>query len=146
MSMPKTALALTLLATISIQAADWPRFRGPNQDGISKEAGVNAKSLEGGAKFAWKASVGTGFASITIANGRAYTMGNADAKDTVWCLDANKGTELWKFTYDEELKPNLYEGGPNATPTVDGERVYTLSKTGRAICDSGMYSPPAVGR
>ncbi|MEY4386828.1 MAG: Quinohemoprotein alcohol dehydrogenase precursor [Verrucomicrobiota bacterium] len=130
----KVFFASTLLVTIATHAADWPRFRGPNQDGVSKETGLNAKAVEGGAKIAWKTSVGTGFASITIANGRAYTMGNAEAKDTIWCLDVNTGKEIWKFTYDEELKPNLYEGGPNATPTVDGDRVYTLSKTGRAIC------------
>lgn len=124
-------------AVFSTQAADWPRFRGPNQDGISKETGLDAKALEGGAKLLWKTNVGTGFSSITVANGRVYSMGNTaggEASDMVWCLDAATGKEIWKHTYPEELKPNLYEGGPNATPTADGDRVYTLSKTGRALC------------
>jgi outer membrane protein assembly factor BamB len=119
---------------ISAQAADWPRFRGPAQDGISPETGLNAKALEGGGKILWKTNIGTGFSSITIANGRVYTMGNANATDTIWCLDASTGKEIWKHSYAEELKPNLYEGGPNATPTVDGDRVFTLSKTGKALC------------
>lgn len=128
------SLLVAIGALASANAADWPRFRGPDQNSISKETGFNPKSLEGGAKVVWKAGVGTGFSSITVANGRAHTMGNADAKDTVWCLDASTGKEIWKHTYAEELKPNLYEGGPNATPTVDADRVYTLSKTGRALC------------
>ena len=134
MNTTKALVALTLSAAVSLHAADWPRFRGPDQSGISKEAGLKAKALEGGAKVLWKASVGTGFSSITVANGRVYTMGNANAEDTVWCFDANTGKEIWRHSYGEELKPNLYEGGPNATPTVEGGRVYTLSKTGRALC------------
>ena len=127
-------LTLTFIGLLSAHAADWPRFRGPDQNGISKEAGLNSKALEGGAKILWKASLGTGFTSITIANGRAYSMGNANATDTIWCLDANTGKEIWKHSYAEALDPNLYEGGPNATPTVDGDRVFTLSKTGKALC------------
>lgn len=129
-------LPAIIALTISLPtfAADWPRFRGPDQNSISAEKGLNPKALEGGAKTLWKTNVGTGFSSITIANGRAYTMGNAAATDTVWCLDATTGKEIWKHSYAEELKPNLYEGGPSATPTVDGDRVYTLSKTGRAFC------------
>lgn len=108
-------------------------FRGPEQTGISKES-VDPKLIAAGAAPVWKGSVGTGFSSITVASGRVYTMGNAEAKDTVWCLDAATGEVIWKHSYPEELKPNLYEGGPNATPTVSGGRVYTLSKTGRAFC------------
>src|SRR5262245_53960883 len=123
--MNSVKMLFPLVVFISAQAADWPRFRGPEQNGISPETGLNAKALEGGAKVVWKGNVGTGFASITVANGRVYTMGNTatgDAVDQVWCLDASTGKEIWKHSYAEELKANLYEGGPNATPTVDGGR------------------------
>ena len=61
-------------------------------------------------------------------------MGNKDDKDTVWCFDAKSGNVIWKHTYDEKLTPKLYDGGPNATPTIDDGRVYTLSKTGQLFC------------
>jgi outer membrane protein assembly factor BamB len=67
---------------------------------------------------------------MSISQGRLYAMGNTDATDTVFCLDANTGAVLWKHSYPCPLDPNLYEGGPNATPTVDAGRVYTLSKHG----------------
>ena len=134
-------LSFVLVGLLSSHAADWPRFRGPDQNGISKESGISASLLEGGGKVLWKASIGIGFCSISVANGRAYTMGNQKAaggnekdEDTVWCLDAITGKEIWKHSYAEDLKSNLYEGGPNATPTVDGNQVFTLSKTGRAFC------------
>lgn len=135
---PRLLAAALIVVASATFAADWPRFRGPDQSGLVTGAGLNPKALEGGGKILWRANVGTGFSSIVVAGGRAYTMGNQkqDGVDTdfVWCLDAATGKEIWKHSYPEELKPNLYEGGPNATPTVDGGRVYTLSKTGRAFC------------
>lgn len=115
-------------------AADWPRFRGPGQTGLVKEAGLNPQALAEGARILWRASVGTGFSSVTVADGRAFTMGNTNDTDHVWCFDANTGRLLWKHSYAEPLDPNLYEGGPNATPVVDGGRVFTLSRTGKAFC------------
>ena len=100
-------LVVTIATLVSAQAADWPRFRGPDQNGISKETGLNAKALEGGAKILWKTNIGTGFSSITVANGRVYTMGNVSASDLVSCLDAGTGKEIWKHSYAAELKPNL---------------------------------------
>ena len=36
----------------------------------------------------WKAAVGLGFSSVSVAQGRLYTMGHQDGKDIVYCLDA----------------------------------------------------------
>lgn len=63
-------------------------------------------------------------------------MGHADGKDTVVCLDAKSGRERWSHTYPCELVDNLHEGGPACTPTVDADRVYTLSKEGHLFCFS----------
>lgn len=131
--------ALTLAFAISViphfsTAADWYRWRGPDQNGISQETDWQASWPAAGPKIVWKTSVGIGFSSFAVANGRVYTMGNARDTDTVWCLDATSGDVIWKHSYACKLDPNLYEGGPNATPTVDGNRVYTLSKEGHFIC------------
>jgi len=126
-------LALTGLAT-NLRAADWPNYRGPDHNGISKETGWTAQWPANGPKVLWKAKVGFGFATFTVANGRAYTTGNADNTDTVFCFDANTGAEVWKRSYPAPLDPKAYPGGTSATPTVDGDRVYTLSKRGLVHC------------
>src|SRR6185503_16676906 len=82
----------------------------------------------------WRAAVGTGFSSISIKDSRAYTMGNHDDRDTVRCLDANSGKELWKHAYAAKLGPQYYEGGPGATPTVADGVVFTISKWGDVFC------------
>jgi outer membrane protein assembly factor BamB len=109
---------------------DWYRWRGPDLNGISRETGWSTSWPAAGPKQLWRAQVGVGFTSITVANGRAYTMGNSDDRDTVYCFDAATGQEIWSHTYDCKLDPKYYEGGPGGTPTVDGDRVYTLSKFG----------------
>ena len=128
-----TAAFLVVGASVA-QAADWPNWRGPDHNGVSRETDWYEKWPSRGPKRLWKASVGTGFAAVSVANGRVFTMGNRSARDQIIALDEATGDELWKHTYSEPLTPNLYDGGPNATPTVDGDYVYTLSKTGKAYC------------
>ena len=134
--MKTTIIAALLLLTFDPfgQAADWPNWRGPDHNGISLETDWFEKWPSSGPKRLWKASVGTGFAAVSVADGRVFTMGNNSARDQVVALDEDTGDELWRHTYSEPLTPNLYDGGPNATPTVHGDFVYTLSKTGKAYC------------
>ena len=82
-------LAAAFLAS-HLPAADWPQWRGPNRNGISSEK-VSAAWPAGGPKVLWRASVGTGFSSISVSQGRVYTMGNTNNQDTVWCFDAKTG-------------------------------------------------------
>ena len=126
-----------------MEAADWPIYRGVNHDGISSETDWKSDWPESGPKVLWRGTVGTGYSSIVISEGRAYTMGNqGDAKDpdkgpetdTVYCLDAVKGEVLWKHSYPCALQPLYYEGGALSTPSVDGGVVYTLSKMGDLFC------------
>lgn len=133
----RTPLLLgALLGAITWDAAaeDWPRWRGPNLNGISAEKGWQTAWPAGGPKQLWRASVGTGFASLAVSNGRVYTMGNDAGQDTVHCLDASTGKPIWTHSYPCPVESNNYEGGPNATPTVDGDRVYTLSKRAQLFC------------
>jgi outer membrane protein assembly factor BamB len=85
-------------------------------------------------RVVWKAKVGTGFSSIAVSGGVALTMGNDKGVDTVYAFDAADGKVKWKHSYPCDLAPLRHEGGPFATPTVVGRRVYTLSKLGHVFC------------
>ena len=114
-------------------AADWPNWRGPSHNGLSDEAGWTTDWPENGPKLLWAASVGTGFCSIAVSDGRAYTMGNINDNDILYCLDADTGSQIWKKSYACPLFSKQHEGGPAATPTVHGDAVYTFSKNGDVI-------------
>lgn len=125
------AVAVVSLAAIPADAADWPQWRGPNRNSVGEAISV---SEETPLKEVWRAEVGTGFSSLVVSDGRLVTMGNRDDHDVVTCLDAESGRTLWEFRYECPLDPNLFEGGPTSTPTVDGSDVFTLSRRGDIHC------------
>jgi outer membrane protein assembly factor BamB len=111
----------------------WPNWMGANHDGISTETGWSTQWPDDGLPVKWTKELGTGFSSFSVVDGLTYSMGHTDGKETVWCLDAATGDEVWTHSYDALLNPNLYEGGPGSTPTVHGDLVFTLSVDGRLI-------------
>jgi outer membrane protein assembly factor BamB len=115
-------------------AADWPAWRGAKGDGVVSEPLPDTLPVEG-LKRAWKVQVGVGFTAATVSGGRVYTMGNVDKTDqaTVWCLDAATGGVKWKREWDSKLEPTMYEGGPNATPVVEGGALYVVVKPARVL-------------
>ena len=123
--------ALIALGASAVSAADWPIWRGPTYDGISTEKDWK---LSGEPKTLWEAEVGLGFASFVVGDGRVLTSGHADEKDTVWCLDAVTGKMIWKHEYPADLGDKYYEGGTSNTPTIDGDKVYHLSRWGDLFC------------
>jgi outer membrane protein assembly factor BamB len=130
-----SVLALTLALTLP--AADWPQFLGPNRDNVSPEV-VNP--WKGELKPAWKAPVGEAHSSPVVADGVVYAFYQPRGKnaDALAAFDAKTGKQLWEKSYDrEEFKP-LFGAGPRSTPTVAGGKVYTLGNTGVLACwDAG---------
>jgi len=126
-------LSISAIIFSTAQAADWPNYRGPNYDGISTETGWSATWPKDGPKMLWKYSLGTGFASMAVSNGRVYALGNIDDNDFLYCLDAATGKEIWKTSYPCPLYKKSHEGGPCATPTINGDAIYTFSKDGDAV-------------
>jgi outer membrane protein assembly factor BamB len=124
-------LALLLCAALGLAApGDWPQWRGPNRDGVSTETGLLKEWPEGGPKLLWKAKgVGIGYSSVAIAEGRVFTMGDLKGKEQVFALDAQSGKNLWATPISRA------DGdGPRSTPTVDGDRVYAVSRQGDLVC------------
>lgn len=116
---------------VAASADDWPNWRGPNHDGISREQ-LPAK-LPSKLPVLWRAKVGIGFSTVSVLGNRLLTMGNQEGIDTVYCLDVGAGKIIWRHDYACEPDPRYYEGGPSATPTIHEDSVYTLSKNGHVF-------------
>lgn len=121
-------------ALFSARGDDWPQWRGPQRNGISQETGWAFQWPDEGPKVAWRAKVGLGYSTFVVAGGRAYTVGHAQGQDTVFCFDADSGKEIWKHSYKAELGDKYFQGGTTGTPTIEGDRLYWLSRWGDLFC------------
>ncbi|MDB5307020.1 MAG: hypothetical protein JWO38_1222 [Gemmataceae bacterium] len=128
-------LALTFALTLA-PAADWPQWRGPNRDGVAPGADLPAKWPAEPPAPKWKAFVGEGYSGPAVAGGKVFIMGRVKGDERCLCLDAETGKDRWKVEYPETFQaPDPTAGrGPNATPTVDGDRVYMFGLGGVLHC------------
>ena len=127
-------LSVACAANAFAAAPDWPQWRGPKQDGISTETGLLSEWTTDGPPLAWRVTgMGSGMASVAIANGRLFTQG-AGTKDGkrgvfVTALDVATGKELWSSAITPGGGPK-----PNGTPTVDGKLLYAVGNNGDLAC------------
>ena len=148
--MPLLPLWLTCIAavsrpplTVAAQAADWPQWRGPDRSGVSTETGLLKQWPKDGPELAWTfENAGTGYGSFAVVGGRVYVLGARplDAKgdkriEQVIALD-DKGKERWKADIGPmwDFEGNQWSGGPNSTPSVDGDLVFALGSQGILVC------------
>ncbi len=122
------------LTEAAAQAGDWPQWRGPNRDGISKETGLLKQWPADGPPLVWKApGAGTGYSSLAVSNGRIFTMGLRGDKEYVIAFDVNTGKELWSTVNGTPFRESRGDG-PRGTPTVEGDRLYALGGNGDLSC------------
>ncbi len=113
-----------------------PPGRGPDRSGVSKEVGLLKQWPKEGPKLVWQSNkAGRGYAGLAVVGGIVYTMGARDNVEYALALD-DKGNEVWssKIGPVHDWDGNSWSYGPNATPTVDGVRVYALGSKGFLIC------------
>ena len=133
---PFVPTAIVLVA-VTLQAgsalADWPQFRGPNRDAQSLESGLLQQWPEGGPKLAFQVSgLGAGYSSVSIQNGRLFTMGDIGPDQFVIALSLDKKTIEWKTRIGPAWTDDQYKG-PRGTPTADGDIIYAIGTDGDLI-------------
>jgi outer membrane protein assembly factor BamB len=135
-------IAWALAVAPTARAGDWAEFMGPGRNHISTETGLRSTFGADGPAVLWRANVGLGYSGVSVASGRAFTLGHKDGRETLFAFDAQTGETLWMHTYPAELLPLFHTGGPNAAPTVREGRVYSLSKDGQVHCLEAATGKP----
>jgi len=97
----------------------------------AKEDASKSNQVTITAKIRWKAKVNQGYSSVVVQENRLYTMGNKSDKDTIFCLDAQTGKVIWKYTY--ACKKGKYKGSL-ATPLLDQNKLYVINHLGSLLC------------
>ena len=125
-------LAVLFAMAGTMQAAEWPNWRGPNHDGISQEKGFETR-WESPPPKVWEADLGAAYSTFTCVKGRVYTCGTKDKQQVLYCLDAKTGRVTWETPFESEYRSDQ-GSGTRATPTIDGGRVYIQGGHGYLGC------------
>lgn len=117
-------------------AADWPQWRGPDRDGISKEKGILADWSKPPQRLWLVTLAGGGYNGPAVAGGLLYVASSkVDGKTRTGVLEAHHvadGSLQWQYEYGPEWSGN-YDSA-RTTPIVAGGRVYLVSGMGRVVC------------
>jgi outer membrane protein assembly factor BamB len=130
--------ALALFTATGAWAADWPQWRGPQRNGISKETGLLKEWPKEGPKLLWHVKeIGSGYSTPAVVGGRIYLLSNqGNDHEFVQALDVKNGKQLWSTRLGKVGNPDQQPAYPGArsTPTVDGRLLYALGSDGDLAC------------
>src|SRR5262249_47853617 len=125
---------LRLLAAQTPVAVDWPQWRGPSRDGVSKESGLMQQWPPSGPPRLWLTSnLGAGYGSVAIQGDRIFVQSLVGRQSAVASLNRADGKTVWSRAVGGGGN-NDRGPGPRGTPTVDGDRVYVLTENGDLAC------------
>jgi outer membrane protein assembly factor BamB len=119
------------------RADDWPQWRGPNRNGISKETGLLKEWPSDGPKLVWQArDIGDGYSTPAVVGDRLYLISNRGAEDElVQCFETKDAKPVWEKRIGK-VGPNTgpQYPGSRSTPTVEGDVLYALGSDGDLVC------------
>ncbi|MBL8231068.1 MAG: PQQ-binding-like beta-propeller repeat protein [Bryobacterales bacterium] len=122
-----TALFCLFAALPDGQAADWPRFRGPNGSGVSEARQLPVK-FNAKENLVWKADVPGGTSSPIVVGSRLYYTGFDKDERLVVAVDAKTGKEVWRKSLTKERTESAHplNGPATPTPASDGKNLYVF--------------------
>ncbi len=146
------SFAPLLPGTEVARAADQPQFgQAFSRNMVSAERGLPASfDPETGENVKWVADLGSeSYASPIIANGRVLIGTNNERprdprhegdRAVLLCLDERDGRLVWQFVIpkisadENDRFLDWPKAGFASEPTVEGDRVYTLTNRGEVVC------------
>jgi outer membrane protein assembly factor BamB len=129
----ESAFLIVLIASAPLCGEDWPCWRGPQYDGISRDTSVVLPWTESPTVL-WELPTGPAFSAVTGVGDLVYTCGTEDGSQVLFCLNAGTGKVVWKKAFAEGVKDRQGGDGTRATPTVNDGRVYIFGGEGTLLC------------
>lgn len=123
------ALAACLLGS-TVQAENWPQWRGPLLSGISneKDLPVTWSQTE---NIAWKLEMPAWSGATPIVWDNHIFLNVAEGENLyLWAVDRNKGTVLWKRSFGGGNVKMQKQNMSSPSPVTDGKTVWSITGTG----------------
>jgi outer membrane protein assembly factor BamB len=118
-----------------LPGTNWPRFRGPDFDNISRESiRLIDRFGKNGPDILWKVSLGEGHAAPAVYNGKVYLLDYDEGSkaDQLRCFSLSSGLELWRRGYRVHLKRN--HGLSRTVPAVNEKFILTIGPKCQVMC------------
>ena len=134
-----SAVVIAFALTIAVRAqapatTDWPQWRGPERNGLSREVGLAREWPATGPPVLWTTTgLGAGYGTVAVAGDRVFVQSLRNGRSTVHAINAADG----KYVWSKNLGPGVTNdrgSGPRGTPTMDGDRLYVLTEGGELVC------------
>ena len=123
-----------------------PGWRGATHDGRAPVGPFRTDWEKNPLNLVWKFDCGGGYSSCAVVGGKVYTQDYKDGNERVICVDGTTAPPklLWEYSYGVDYKKirGGYAGGPRATPSVDGNRVYAVGALGKFVCLDAVKGTP----
>jgi outer membrane protein assembly factor BamB len=136
---PVAPAAAVPVAPEAVDADAYPQFLGPQRRAVLEHAHLSDDWSRWPPRLVWRNAVGPGWGSFAVVGNRAFTQEQCEGDECVVCYRLSNGEPLWRHA--DRQRFNCTAGpGPRATPSVVGDRVYTVGATGLLNClqaDSG---------
>ncbi|MEM9941353.1 MAG: PQQ-binding-like beta-propeller repeat protein [Planctomycetota bacterium] len=118
-----------------LTADDWNQWRGNHRDGVWTESGIIDSFTPADVKPLWTKSIGSGYSSPTVADGRVFVMDYSKEKseESIRCFDALTGKPIWTHSYATDYRIS-YDAGPRSAVTLDEKIAYSFGAMGQLIC------------
>ena len=129
-------VGIFLITSTGAMAENWPQWRGANRDG--KATGFKPpEKWPAQPTQKWKVAVGIGDSSPALVSDRLYVFGRQESDEMVQCLEADSGKQIWENRYPAGhvvTGPAARHPGTRSSPTVAGDKVFTLGVGGILSC------------
>ena len=113
---------------------NYPQFLGPDRNATITGIELNTDWKNNPPELVWRIPVGAGWSGFAIVDSSAITLEQENEWEQVVCYDLYSGQEKWSHKDQARYYTALGGLGPRSTPTIDGNRVYTVGGTGILNC------------
>lgn len=131
-------------AAADVDPLDWPEWRGPEQNGVSRETGLVDNLDLDGPDVLWSNAEAGGISTPIVLRGKIYTIVRTDADtdldaEKLICLDAVTGKKLWENRWNVYLSdvPAERIGWSCAVGDPATGRIYVQGVCGYFVCVDG---------